>query len=149
MPVNTRAGVANRDAATPGRRGLALAVLMIALLGSPACSRITNHFSHHTVTRTGTLVVSPANGPPGTAFSLTAGGFKPGEAMTFEVDLPNHTRFVGPSHTAGPDGKVSSTYTALTGDPAGVYVVKATGALGTRAQGNIQLTGTTPSSAPH
>jgi hypothetical protein len=131
------------------RKWLGILVLAFGLLASSGCSRITNHFSHHSVTRPGTLVVSPTSGPPGTPFTLTAGGFKPGEAMNFEVDLPNHTRFVGPSHTAGPDGKVSSTYTALTGDPAGVYVVKATGALGTRAQGNVQLTGTTPSSAPH
>jgi hypothetical protein len=73
----------------------------------------------------------------GTAFSLSAGGFKPGEPMTFEVDVPNRPRFVGPSHTADPAGAVSSKYTPQNGDPPGTYVVKAVGSRGTRAQGQI------------
>jgi hypothetical protein len=145
--VSSPAKPADRSPAMP-RTALGALTLTAALLVSPGCSRLVNHFSHHTVTRAGTLVVAPATGAPGTAFSLTAGGFKAGEAMNFEVDLPNHTRFVGPSHTAGPDGKVASVYTALAGDPAGTYVVKATGAQGTRAQGSVQVTGTTPTSAP-
>jgi len=88
--------------------------------------------------------VSPPNGAVGTAFSLTAGGFRPGEPMTFEVDIPNRPRFVGPSHTAGPDGRVTSIYTPLTGDPPGIYQVKAVGSRGTRATGTLSVANRTP-----
>ena len=137
----------NRSQTARWRTPVPATVLAVALLVTPGCSRISHHFFHHSVTRTGTLAVSPPTGAPGSAFSFTAGGFKAGEAMNFEVDLPNHTRFVGPSHTAGPDGRVTSTYTALAGDPPGVYVVKATGALGTRAQASLVVTGNPPTSA--
>jgi hypothetical protein len=68
--------------------------------------------------------------------------------MTFEVDPPNHKRFVGPSHTAGPDGRVTSVYTPQTGDPPGTYVVKAVGSRGTRASGQLVVTGTTSTTKP-
>ena len=32
---------------------------------------------------------------------LAAGGFLPGEAMTFEIDIPKHSQFVGPSQSSG------------------------------------------------
>jgi hypothetical protein len=59
--------------------------------------------------------------------------------MTFEIDAPNHTRFVGPSHVAGPDGRVASSYTPLKGDPVGDYAVIAVGSRGTRANGHITV----------
>lgn len=111
----------------------------------PGCSRISRHFSGGGVkTRKGTLTVAPANGPVGTAFSLTAGGFRPGEPLTFEIDIPGRPRFVGPSHTAGPDGRVASTYTPLTGDPPGTYQIKAVGSRGTRASASLVVVGGTP-----
>ena len=63
--------------------------------------------------------------------------------MTFEIDIPGRTRFVGPSHTAGPDGRVTSTYTPLTGDPPGTYQVKAVGSRGTRASATLVVVGGT------
>jgi hypothetical protein len=111
----------------------------LLLFVAPGCSRIRGHFFGHTVTRKGTLTVSPPAGTIGTAFTFTAAGFRPGEPMTFEVDLPNHTRFVGPSHTAATDGRVSSTYTPQGGDPPGTYKVQAVGSRGTRAQSELTV----------
>ncbi len=125
------------------RRTPAVVVALgLVLLVTPACGRLSRHFSGGgTPTRKGTLTAAPPSGPVGTAFSLTAGGFKPGEPMTFEIDIPAHPRFVGPSHAAAPDGTVTSTYTPLKGDPPGVYQIKAVGSLGTRAQTALTVTG--------
>jgi hypothetical protein len=121
-------------------RLLALALASVVVL-TPACSRVRHKlFGGGTTTRNGTLTVAPPKGAVGTSFSLTASGFRPGEPMTFEVDPPNHKRFVGPSHTAGPDGKVVSVYTPQPGDPPGSYLVKATGSRGTRAQSHVDIT---------
>src|SRR2546423_12192486 len=95
---------------------------------TPGCGRIM-----HKITgggggssgRTGTLSVTPPSGAAGSAFTLSAGGFLPSEAMTFEIDLPNKTKFVGPAHTAGNDGKGSSTYTPAPPNPSGTYTLKA------------------------
>ena len=121
------------------RRSLASVLVLPALLSVASCSRLQHHFFGHTTTRHGTLTIDPAIGPAGTAFTLNAGGFRPGEAMTFEVDVPNHPRFVGPSHTAGADGKVMSTYTPLAGDPTGDYPVKAVGNRGTQATAHLTV----------
>jgi len=130
-------------------RVIAVAALASAMLFSPACSRLTQHFSKRSVTRAGTLTVSPPNGTAGTVFSLTAGGFAPGEPMTFEIDAPKQPRFVGPSHTAGADGKVTSTYTPQPGAPVGTYVVKATGSRGTRAMGHLSIVAGAPPTTRH
>jgi hypothetical protein len=103
--------------------------------------------------RTGTLSVTPGSGAAGSPFTLSAAGFLPSEAMTFEIDPPNKTRFVGPAHTAGADGKVSSTYTPSTVNPPGTYTVKAVGVRGTRATAQFTVTSggagaTTSSSSP-
>lgn len=127
------------------RRVVAVAALvgLAALLLAPGCGRLTRHFSGGggPPSRKGSLTAAPASGPIGTAFSLTAGGFRPGEPMTFEIDIPSHPRFVGPSHTAAPDGTVTSTYTPLKGDPPGTYQIKAVGSLGTRAETALIVTG--------
>jgi hypothetical protein len=110
-------------------------MLSAAVMVAPACG-----LRHHTVaTRNGTLTVAPPSGSVGTSFSLTAGGFRPGEPMTFEIDIPGRAKFVGPSHTAAPDGTVSSTYKPQTGDPPGTYQLKAVGSQGTRAQATLLI----------
>ena len=81
-----------------------VAVVIIAVVG-PGCSRLQRHFSGGSPTRHGVITVSPPNGPTGTVFTLAASGFLPGEAMTFEIDVSKGTRFVGPRHVAGADGK--------------------------------------------
>lgn len=117
-------------------------LLGAALLSTTSCSRLQHHFFGHSSTvRSGTLSIAPPAGPVATAFSLNAGGFRAGEPMTFEIDLPNHTRYVGPSHVAGADGSVTSSYTPLKGDPAGDYQVKAVGSRGTRATAHITVVG--------
>jgi hypothetical protein len=118
-------------------RSLIPITLVSLVLVASACG-----LRHHTIaTRTGTLTVTPASGKVGTSFSLTAGGFRPGEALTFEVDIPGRTAFIGPSHTADPSGAVTSTYVPLSGDPAGVYTIKAVGNEGTKAQATLTVTG--------
>ena len=115
-----------------------LSIPSLALL--PACGRITSHFSGHSApTRQGTLTVSPASGPIGTTFSLTAGGLKPGEPMNFEIDPPKGAKFVGPSHTAGADGRVTTTYASQPNDVPGTYHVKAVGSQGTRAEAQLVM----------
>ena len=110
-----------------------LGVGAILLLVGPGCGRITSHFSSHDTSRKGTLSAVPPAGPVGTAFALSATGLKPGEAMTFEIDPPKGKPFIGPPHTAGPDGAVTSTFTPQSGDTPGTYKLKATGDHGTRA----------------
>jgi hypothetical protein len=59
--------------------------------------------------------------------------------MTFELDIPKHPRFVGPTHTAAGDGTVSSQYKPLAPDPPGSYTVKAVGSLGTSARATLTV----------
>jgi hypothetical protein len=127
-------------------RVVAVSAVLVAL--GTGCGRISGHFSGHSATRKGTLSAVPPAGPVGTAFSLRAGGLKPGEAMTFEIDPPKGKPFIGPPHTAGPDGTVSSTYTPQAGDQPGTYKLKATGNQSTRASATLvvqpgQITTTT------
>jgi hypothetical protein len=119
------------------RRPIALA-LVIAATG-PACGRISSHFSGHTVTRKGVVSASSSTGTPGSTFTLRAGGFKPGESMTFEIDPPKGSAFVGPAHVAGPDGVVTATYISQPTDRPGPYVLKAVGVQGTRATANFTM----------
>ena len=129
-------------------RSRAVGVGVSLLLVATGCGRITSHFSGHDTTRKGTLTAVPPQGPVGTAFSLEAGGLKPGEAMTFEIDPPKGHPFIGPPHTAAPDGTVSSTYTPQAGDEPGTYKLKATGDQGTRASGTlVVLAGAAPTPA--
>ena len=121
------------------------AALAAAVLVTPACGVRERIFGGGSPTRKGTLAVVPPSGPAGTAFTLNAGGLRPGEAMTFEIDIPHKAKYVGPPHTAGPDGKVTATYTAQAGNPAGVYRVKAVGVQGTRAEANVTIV---PGGAP-
>jgi hypothetical protein len=111
---------------------------LVAML-APGCGRISGHFSGHTVTRKGTVSAVPSTGAAGTAFSLRAAGLKPGESMTFEIDPPKGRPFIGPPHTAGPDGTVTSTYTPQPADPPGTYKLMATGAQGTRATSSLTV----------
>jgi hypothetical protein len=64
--------------------------------------------------------------------------------MTFEVDIPHHPHFVGPTHVAAADGTVSSTYTSSANDPPGTYLIKAVGSRGTRAQASLVVLGANP-----
>ncbi|MDQ1401072.1 MAG: hypothetical protein QOJ52_242 [Acidimicrobiaceae bacterium] len=119
-------------------RSLIPVTLVAFLLLVPACG-----LRHHTVkARQGTLSITPPAGKAGASFMLVAGGFRPGEAMTFEIDSPppSKTRFIGPSHTADQQGAVSSTFVPQSGDAPGVYQVLAVGNQGTRAQGTLTIT---------
>jgi len=112
---------------------------VVVLLLGVGCGRISSHFSGHDTGRKGTLTAVPPTGPVGTAFALRAAGLKPGEAMTFEIDPPKGHPFIGPPHTAGPDGAVTSTFTPQAGDAPGTYKLKATGDRGTRATATLVI----------
>ena len=60
--------------------------------------------------------------------------------MTFEIDIPGQHPFVGPAHTAGADGTVTSAYQPLPADPPGTYQLKAVGSQGTRASATLTVT---------
>ena len=122
-------------------RTRSVALIAVAALLTPACSRLSRHFSGGSPTRHGVLTVTPPTGPVGSTFTLVATGFLPGEPMTFEIDVSKQERFVGPSHVAGPDGKVTATYTPQPRNPSGTYAVKAVGARGTRAEGKLTVAG--------
>jgi hypothetical protein len=99
------------------------------------------------------IVVHPASGPVGTAFTLIGTGFKPGETVTFQVVFPDpaHPPFMGQAHKTTPDGAVQTTYRATPGNPNGTYTVKATGDQGTTGEGTFVLgtasTGSTATTA--
>jgi len=116
-----------------------LGVGAVLLAAGAGCGRISSHFSGHDTSRKGTLSATPPAGPVGTAFTLSAAGLKPGEAMTFEVDPPKGKPFIGPPHTAGPDGTVTSTFMPQGGDTPGTYKLKATGDHGTRATASLVI----------
>jgi hypothetical protein len=95
------------------------------------------------------IVIRPAQGPVGTAFTLIGTGFKPGETVTFQVVFPDpsHPPFAGQPHKTTPDGAVQTTYRATPGNPNGTYTVKATGDMGTTGENTFVLgTGTTATS---
>src|SRR2546421_12261349 len=89
---------------------------------TPGCGRIM-----HKITgggggssgRTGTLSVTPPSGAAGSAFTLSAGGVLPSEAMTFELDLPNKTKVVGPAPPGRNDGEGASPHTPARAHPSG------------------------------
>src|SRR5258708_184329 len=122
-------------------------VVGLAIVSAPACGIRQHFFGKPTPTRPGTLTAAPPTGPPGTRFSLVAGGFLPGESMTFEIDVPGQKPFVGPAHTAGTDGSVTSSYMPQSGDPPGTYQVKAVGARGTRAQTSVVIVAAQPATS--
>jgi LysM repeat protein len=77
------------------------------------------------------LVIRPAQGPLGSAFTFSLSGAKPDEVVQFEVVRPDGGKFVGPSHIAQPDGTVTTTYATVFGDALGTYKVLAAGNQGT------------------
>ena len=121
------------------RRWLAAVVLLAVVATTPACGVRRRLFGGGSTTRKGVLSVAPPSGPVGTVFTLTATGFRPGEPMTFEIDVPGQPKFVGPRHDAGPDGKVTSTYTPQANNPPGTYKIKAVGSQSTRAEGRVTV----------
>ena len=78
------------------------------------------------------IVIRPPSGPVGTAFTLIGTGFKPGEAVTFEIDFPDGKKFgPGQPHPTTPDGALQAPYKSTPGNPQGTYTVKAVGNMAT------------------
>ena len=132
---------AHKPFPSPGSLLRVPAATIVLALASTGCSALHRHlFGGSPAGRSGTITVSPPTGTSGTRFSLTAGGFRPGEKMTFEIDVPRHPRFVGPSHVVGPDGRALGAYSPQAGDPPGTYTVKAAGDRGTHAATTLVVT---------
>jgi LysM repeat protein len=84
------------------------------------------------------LVITPATANPGRTVQLDLSGAKPSETITFEVISPSAS-FTGAPHTASSEGRVATTYTLHSGDPAGTYTIVATGDQGTVAEASLQV----------
>lgn len=84
------------------------------------------------------LVVTPAEGAPGTGFALKLTGAASSENVTFEVDSPTG-KFTGSPHQPGTDGAVTATYQSSPTDPPGVRHVIAHGDQGTTATAQFTL----------
>jgi len=76
------------------------------------------------------LIVTPREGQPGQAFQLKLTGAVPSETIRFEIDSATRKHTGGP-HTASADGAVTATYQTDLAGPTGIYIVTATGNLGT------------------
>jgi LysM repeat protein len=82
------------------------------------------------------LVIRPATVAPGGTANLTLTGAAPAEKVSFEIQTPRGS-FKGPVHVAGPDGRVTTTYSVEATDPAASYLVVVRGDQGTTATGAI------------
>jgi LysM repeat protein len=68
---------------------------------------------------------------------LTLRGGQPGEPVVFQIDGPDGSSFTGSPHVTGPDGAVTTTYTAEIGS--GTYRVAAHGDQGTEAETSFHV----------
>ncbi len=118
-------------------------ILASLLVVSTGCSALHRHLfgGGGPTGRTGTVTIAPPTGAAGTSFSLAASGFRPGEKLTFEIDSPDHQRFVGPAHVASATGTFTSAYVPQATDKPGTYTIKAVGDHGTHATATLVLTG--------
>jgi LysM repeat protein len=85
------------------------------------------------------LVIRPAQGVLGDAFTFSLTGAKPDEVVVFEVVRPDGGKFVGPAHVTQPDGTVSTSYSTVFGDALGLYKVLAAGNEGTVVHAEFQV----------
>lgn len=84
------------------------------------------------------ITITPAIANPGRTIQLELTGANASEAITFEVISPNGS-FTGDPHMASSEGRVATTYTLNSGDPAGTYTVVATGDQGTVAEASLRV----------
>jgi LysM repeat protein len=91
------------------------------------------------------FVITPSHAGLFAVFNLNLTGAKPAETVLFEIVSPDDRKFIGPPHTATPDGSVSTTYLTTPGDPPGVYKVLAAGNLGTLARADFRIDATNAS----
>jgi LysM repeat protein len=84
------------------------------------------------------LAVTPADGPPGSVFTLELTGAQPSENVRFQISSSDG-RYTGPPHTATSEGTVQASYQSASDDPAGTYAVVARGDRGTIAQASFSI----------
>ena len=84
------------------------------------------------------IVITPATTTTGRSVQLKLAGAQPSENVTFEVNSPTGS-FTGPSHSALPDGTVTTTYSVAVDAPVGMYTVTAKGDRGTTVQANFSV----------
>jgi len=90
------------------------------------------------------LNVAPPAGPAGEAFKLELIGAQAGEAIRFEIDVPDGDKFTGPPHTASPAGSVTASYQTGLGDTPGMYKVVATGDHGSSVSASFRVEPSSP-----
>jgi LysM repeat protein len=85
------------------------------------------------------LVVTPRERTAGGSFEVELTGASPGEVVRFTIAKPDGTTFMGPPHTASPEGRVTTSYRTDVGEAAGSYTVVATGNQGTSIMATFQV----------
>jgi hypothetical protein len=85
------------------------------------------------------LVIMPAHALVGNIFNLKLTGAKPAEAVTFEIDSPDGRKSTGQPHTASAQGTVLASYLTTQQNGPGLYVVIATGTLGTSVKSSFRI----------
>jgi LysM repeat protein len=84
------------------------------------------------------VAVNPPVAPAGQPVSFVLTQARAGESVTFEVDKPDGSKFLGQAHIASQDGNVGATFQTTGNDP-GNYTVIAHGDRGTTAQTTFML----------
>jgi len=121
----------------------ALAVSLALIVGAAACGATGGPTGPVAPPppRVGAVAIDPPAGPVGTTFTLTAGGLKDGEAVSFEITFPGQGKaYPGAALTVPADGTASTTYRATTANQPGVYSVRLTGPPGSLAEGRFTVT---------
>jgi LysM repeat protein len=85
------------------------------------------------------LAIAPSHALVGNIFNFKLTGAKPAEAVTFEIDSPDGRKSTGQPHTASAQGTVLASYLTTQDNGPGVYVVIATGAMGTSAKSSFRV----------
>jgi len=85
------------------------------------------------------LDITPAHATVGNVFNFKVTGAKPAEAVTFEIDSPDGRKSTGQPHIASAQGEVLASYLTTQDNGPGVYVVIATGTLGTSVRSSFAI----------
>ncbi|MBM2810345.1 MAG: hypothetical protein HW416_1104 [Chloroflexi bacterium] len=92
-----------------------------------------------TTSRPITVIISPASGPQGTTFNMTANGFGSREGVQVVLIYPNGS---SPSSlTADSQGGLAGALTTGSTDPTGTYTVNLVGASGAQGSASFTVTG--------
>lgn len=86
------------------------------------------------------VTATPATGPRGSSFTITATGFAPGSKLSLRITRPTKTVFAGPQHVVAADGTVKTEFKVGATDPVGTYRVEAVDTDGKKASASFDVT---------